>query len=643
MFNSIRWRLLLAFAAVAAVPVVFITVNAVIAGRTLALENASTKTTEQFYLIDNFIDSLISYTSSELTVIKNRDYFREFAYSPDETSRRALRSNFENAMVRHPEYLQFRYINEDGLEVLRMNRFNDRLEWVAETNLQDKSGYYYFEDMKNIEPNSVYVSPLDLNVENRVVEIPHRLVARIGVPVYLDGNFKGALIVNVDGTYILKKIMPLQEMTEERAYLLNDRGLAVGLHNGVFSVLQPDTVSNRFGKTVADILNKSIVIMERAHSGYMSVMPVSFSHKNADVDWWIAIYDSDRRIFSPALKLIKPFAFAMFCIFMATVVLAAVSSSIIVERIGSIVKYTKKAHEADFQPCGIIEFDEISQAVRESALELENSKKEIALINKHLEHRVKEQVDEIYEMNEEILNNERELRRIQDQLMHADRLASLGLISAKIAHEVGNPLAAMKTSLQILATEAQEKDKEYVKKIISQVDKLNEFLRSITRFGGAKKQDKSVVKLNSIVSEVVDFLRMETRKYNISIDAAVHEDIFIECNDVEMRQVLFNIMFNSVNELAEDGGVIYVSTYTHYDSVVMSIYDTGKGAAEPEKLFEPFFTTKSSGTGLGLAIVRSITKENNWKLYAHNRDRAGLEIEITIPLAGSNDDKTSDS
>lgn len=185
---------------------------------------------------------------------------------------------------------------------------------------------------------------------------------------------------------------------------------------------------------------------------------------------------------------------------------------------------------------------------------------------------------------------EKELRDMHTQLIHADRLASLGLISASLAQELEIPLASIYDSLRTLQAETGN---ERIAEIISQMQNLTDFLNKITKFNGRETRKQKLMNIHTILSEVKNFLAVEMDKNNIRFNIINRGDYDLFCDETEIRQIIFNIAINSIQEL-KNGGEIFAETSITEDTPTLHIYDSGKGAADTEQLFNPFYTTKKA-------------------------------------------------
>lgn len=625
-FHSITGHLLPAFLIVAIIPTIMLTFTTFYSVKKVALNNTSQRTSEQFSLISGFLDDMVISTAMELSVIKGHNSFQNFLKNGEDLN--IVKADFEGTMVRHSEFLQLRYLDKNGMEILRLNRDGDKLSWVKPEDLQDKSNYYYVKQVMRVSPNDIYVSDLDLNVEHNKVERPWRLVTRIGIKVFHEQKLRGILLVNMDGNYILSKILPFAGNRSDKAFLMNSQGKYIGYDGENFMVNSPEILNSKLGITNETIFNAEPKSLIKTLKGYLSVMPVFFYMQDGGNVWRVVLSVTDEEIYGTLTDAMKMFLTTLVSILGLAAILALTVSSKIIRIVKNIVKFIPDAANKPFKVTGIKEFDEIGVEIHSMAVGLHNTSTELEHLNNNLEERINSNVKQIADMAEKQMQYEKQLRDVQTQLMHADRLASLGLISATVAHEIGNPLAAMKASLQLLKMDAHDdEEREFISKIISQVDKLSEFLRNITKFGGRKKAIRKYVDIHSMLYEVNDFLRAEMKKNNIKLNIITNDAYKLHCDETEIRQILFNIMINSIHEL-ENGGEIYVNVFIENDIPQLHIYDSGGGVEDIKKLFNPFYTTKNEGTGIGLAIVEDLIKENDWEMQAENVKGFGLGIRI---------------
>jgi len=624
IFKSITGRLVPAFLIAALIPTLLLSASVYFSAKRSALLASQNMIDEQFSMVDSLIDRILVASATELSVVEAHESFRKFITNknPDE-----LVQEFSGIMMRHPEFLQIRLIDEHGMEQIRLNRASKGLSRSKQSDLQSMAGKYYFRQAIQTSGKYVYVSGLDPNVDK---EHTRRLVARIGIKVEHGGRTLGILLINLDGNYIFKNILPMAGSKPTKAMLINSSGRYISYDGSSFKEYAREEIQSRFGISADSILGGLNISQKRVKNGYLSVMPIKFDNVEGSNLWYVGIYESDKEISSAVFATMRPYLISLCAVFILVLLFTLAVSANLIRKVKHVVGFIPDAPDKKFQETGINELDDIGHAIRTTALGLKKSTLELEHLNRNLETRIAEQVDEIAGMTEKELEYQKQLRDIQEQLMHADRLASLGMISAAMAHEIGNPLAAMKTSLEVLRTDIQApEEKEFIGLIVSQVDKLSAFLKSVTKFGRKPDAEYKPVRIADVLTEVVTTLEKETERNGISVNLSAADGIVV-CDEMQLRQVVFNILLNSVQALTEKGGgTVDINLRQTNGGYTLSIEDSGGGAKEPEKMFKPFYTTRQGGTGLGLAIVNDIIKSAGWKIHAANTS-VGLRTEISI-------------
>lgn len=233
-----------------------------------------------------------------------------------------------------------------------------------------------------------------------------------------------------------------------------------------------------------------------------------------------------------------------------------------------------------------------------------------------------------------------ERERIQLQLLHADRLATIGQLTAGVAHEINEPL------LSILGfTELVKRHKNLPQDAVRDLDKIinaalhaREIIRKLMIFSRQHKPVKQLVDLNERIEDSLILLEIRLRKSSVSI----HKDLSPELPNIEMdpsqlQQVLVNLLVNAIQAMP-DGGQIEVQTRHENDKVRILIKDTGKGIDEDElqKIFMPFYTNKADmeGTGLGLPVVLGIVQAHEGTIHVESRKGIGTSFVIQLPAKG---------
>jgi two-component system sensor histidine kinase AtoS len=233
------------------------------------------------------------------------------------------------------------------------------------------------------------------------------------------------------------------------------------------------------------------------------------------------------------------------------------------------------------------------------------------------------------------------------QMERMDRLATLGELSAGIAHEIRNPLAGIKTSAQVLEESFGPGDfrSQLVARLVKEIDRSNELLKKFFNFAKPGRPKKDFVNIEMVIDGVYLLLAPKMKKRNILFTKNyTHNlpDVYVDESQIE--QVLLNLYLNSIDAM-EKGGTLIVNTSKKIikngkgessvkEMVVVSVEDNGVGIDKKnlEKIFNPFFTTKSNGVGLGLSISSRLIEENGGKLEVKSELGHGTVFNIFLPI-----------
>ncbi len=235
----------------------------------------------------------------------------------------------------------------------------------------------------------------------------------------------------------------------------------------------------------------------------------------------------------------------------------------------------------------------------------------------------------------------REMETAMARLARAEQLAAVGRLSAKMAHEVRNPLGAINLNVDMLGDivrqcpgpamgEAHDLLREIREEIRALATLTDEYLVA-ARLSRTKLEKES---LNDLVSDLVAFLRPVAERQGVSVELDLDEVLPALLMDRAMvRQAAHNLLRNSVEMLAH-GGRVTVRTRLDGDAAVLTVADDGPGVdpGAAEHLFEPFFTTKPRGTGLGLCIAQQVARQHGGDVEWRNRPGGGAEFQIRLPL-----------
>jgi signal transduction histidine kinase len=251
------------------------------------------------------------------------------------------------------------------------------------------------------------------------------------------------------------------------------------------------------------------------------------------------------------------------------------------------------------------------------------------------------------------------VRNFERQLYRADKLASLGELSMKLAHEIGNPLASIKTVAQAISEDMEDGQSptRNFDKIVLEVDRLNNFLKKFNNFAVLKETEALPCDMKELVRDVNFFLRIQAKEQGISIVETFDQDLEkINVDPQQIKQALVNLILNSIQASSHPSEINVAVKNANVecdgcnlrnpcfcmengialnskDFLEISICDAGEGIDEEHliKVFDPFFTTKENGTGLGLSVVHRIVEQHRGVIRMYSKQGEGTTFKIFLP------------
>ena len=236
-----------------------------------------------------------------------------------------------------------------------------------------------------------------------------------------------------------------------------------------------------------------------------------------------------------------------------------------------------------------------------------------------------------------VLNNLTSAPVFERNMRRLDRLASLGTLSASMAHEIKNGMVAIKTFIDLLLQKGQ--DTELTEVVSRELQRINAIVTQMLRFAAPKEAAFTTVRVHELLDHSLRLLHHQIsgkltslqRRYQAQTD-------MVRGDEVQLQQAFMNLLLNAL-EAMDTNGVLTVATETvegERDTqwLCIHIQDTGVGVARENlgRLFEPFFTTKKNGTGLGLAISQHIASEHHGTIQARSEVNQGSTFSFSLPL-----------
>jgi signal transduction histidine kinase len=233
------------------------------------------------------------------------------------------------------------------------------------------------------------------------------------------------------------------------------------------------------------------------------------------------------------------------------------------------------------------------------------------------------------------------LRLAQETLARASQAASLSELSASIAHEVNQPLAAVVANSHAcqrwLTAESPnlERAKKTVERIIRDANAAADVVSRIRALFKQSVEKRASMTLDSVIAEALNLMAEEAARRRIRVNVDVESNLpFLALDRVQIQQVVVNLIRNAMEAMVSATGdkVVELRTRGIGDVVQTEISDRGGGVESPDKIFEPFFTTKGGGMGMGLAICRSIVEAHGGRLWAEKNEPHGAKLVFTLPV-----------
>jgi C4-dicarboxylate-specific signal transduction histidine kinase len=243
----------------------------------------------------------------------------------------------------------------------------------------------------------------------------------------------------------------------------------------------------------------------------------------------------------------------------------------------------------------------------------------------------------------EITRRERQLREVQMELAHSNRVATMGQLTASIAHELSQPMAAERSyaSAAALWVDKTPPDLAEVRDalagIVSATDRASDVVARIGALMRKAPPRKEVWDVKDAIMEVIALIHSEATKTGVRVQTQLAPCLpRIHADRVQLQQVMLNLIVNGIqamNDVADGQRDLLITTEGTEDGVRVEVRDTGPGLGPEklERLFEPFYTTKPNGMGMGLSICRSIIEAHGGRLWATGHSSQGAVFQFTIP------------
>ena len=569
---------------------------------------AALKTEEQARLTNTAIriDSRLRELRSDTAFIRDLTSIR-VVLEQRSAARSQLLADYLNFAQARRRYLQIRLLDLEGQELVRVNFDDNQAVAVAPEDLQNKSDRYYTEVGLSLEPDELYISPLDLNEERGQVEVPHQPTMRTVAPVFLEGTRAGLVVLNYDASEIGRRIgAPTQRLLNSEGWLIaggpeEDRfGFQLG-HNHHFSRERSEIWSLVKNQSQGQqIIGNQLIT-------WQSLEPVSLSRSNLNertesvqqADEWhlVSVIDAYQAV--AGIDGLRTNTWLVFLCLLAM-------DGLLCFTVGGYIVRRKRA----FQEARLIAIQQLREA------------------NQQLEQKAHE----------------------ADEARHAaeSAAAAKGNFLATMSHEIRTPMNGVigMTSL-LLDTSLNEEQQDYVTTIRHSGDTLLTILNDILDFSkieaGRFNMESAPTEIGVIVDESLELMRQHAHSKGLELVSLIDADVplAVMTDPTRLRQILTNLVSNAI-KFTEHGEVFVQAAVKALDEdeceIHFSVRDTGIGIPKDrfDRLFQVFSqvdnttTRRFGGTGLGLAISKRLVGLLGGTIWVESQEGEGSTFHFTI-------------
>lgn len=286
------------------------------------------------------------------------------------------------------------------------------------------------------------------------------------------------------------------------------------------------------------------------------------------------------------------------------------------------------------------EFGKLTDLFNEMLDSINDTNQKLVVANQNMEQRVERRTQQLTATNQKLLTEIKERERAtlelietRDRLSKQEKLASVGQVSSNIAHELRNPMAAIRNSTYFLRLKNRGNDEtaHYLETIDKELSRSDEVIQRLLEMTKGDGLNKKATDLRELAREAMTYSNI-TGNADLSLTFSPHY-FSINLDRILFRQVFCNLFLNAIQAMTGGGKITVLAKKHENGKIVISISDQGVGIKEGnmQKVFDPLFTDKEEGVGLGLSLCRDIVTRHGGKISAANNSKLGITIEIELP------------
>jgi signal transduction histidine kinase len=226
----------------------------------------------------------------------------------------------------------------------------------------------------------------------------------------------------------------------------------------------------------------------------------------------------------------------------------------------------------------------------------------------------------------------------QKKLYQADKLATVGALAAGLAHEIKNPIAAIKGFAQVIDRAVVEHDAEAIKDfkdvVPRQLDRINEIVEKLLTLSKPPKLEKKKIDINELLEEIIKLVEKQALKQRVEMVKSFDDLPQTLADPEQLTQAFLNLILNAIQSMPEGGQIEIRTRFMGTDRIVVEFIDNGMGIPKEKlsRIFDPFYTTKETGSGLGLSITQKIIIDHQGKIDVQSEVGKGTKFSLTLPI-----------
>jgi len=242
-----------------------------------------------------------------------------------------------------------------------------------------------------------------------------------------------------------------------------------------------------------------------------------------------------------------------------------------------------------------------------------------------------------------VLRDLREIKKLEEKVRRAEKMAAIGKLAAGVAHEIRNPLSSIRGFAQFLSRGLKDspREQEYAQTMVAEVDRINRVVTDLLTFAGPSKAETVPTDITALVEHCLRLVQADSESRNIALRQNIFDLSKVPLDTNQITQALLNLLLNAMQSV-ESGGTIEIGAALKPSDARLEIWIEDNGAGiEPDKfdkIFDPFYTTRAKGTGLGLAIVHKIVENHRGELRIESPPagkRKGCRFTLSLPTGVS--------